>query len=253
MIRNRYIPVALAAALLLVSPVVLQGQDDVPPPARFRDLLKPGQMVGVIATEANSAYSLTIFGDEQAQTIRGERTENDELQKQVDRITRQLEMESRLAERADLLVARNELQTKLSRPTIVGSRQYGTIYEVSHVGEDYLALDGNNLQRYIPLHSIRSLFRRENLSPQRRFSSSSAYRARSASGFGPRSSGGNQIELAHIDAAKAAEVLRKVFAEPKCEFAFDAASNVLIISSAPDEMRLRILRFVADLDVNVNE
>lgn len=188
---------------------------------RFTQLLHVGESVLLRTVNEHPAYTIQLLSDEQAEEIKTAYTAYLELRQRRDAIEAQLDTEARLDERATLFVQHQKLGVEISN--VSEAKSLGIYaYEISQVGEDFVTLKTPRIERFVPLHSIRDMFRTDRLPSYRR---NSSRRSSVDLRVGLRKT----TRLKNKTAAEVAAAVRKVYPDSKAELTVDAASNSLIL------------------------
>lgn len=205
--RTRILGCCVSAAFLLVVASSVNAQDDSKPPKSFGDLFEVGQTV-FLSPASGVPYAFQLLSEEQLKAIEKHDTAVAAKQKRVEQIQLALEMEHRLEQRAALLLETDKLDSELSRDRRYSRYARGSFYEVVEVGQDFVALKREGLQRLVPFHSIRELLRTDEVGVVRLPTRS---RDPELSLSGGRTADTRLIELKHIDPKEVVDLLKKLF------------------------------------------
>lgn len=265
----------LAAVLAALSlPRLLPAQDNEVKPARFRDLLAVGNALYLHSAADNAYYSVQLLSDQQTAAIQKEIAEAAKLREEITRITQKLTMEQRLEQRATLLLEVDKLESEVRSRAARGVST--TYYEVTHVGDDYVALKSEDRETFVPFKSIRSMYRSGALPVSRTVSRTPSRPAPSSSRFaggsdfggrggfgggGFRGPGGFSVsrgrdgerlsatlQLNYVEPKALAEVIKKLFAKQSPDVTVDESRRSLSFT-ADVGTAVAIRRLIERLDV----
>ena len=195
-----------------------------PAPQRFRELLRVGDTVLLRSVADSAAYYLELLTPQQAKEVNTAYATYNELAKRRDTIKASLETEGQLSERASLFVEQQKLETEMT--AVSSARRSGPYaYEIAQVGEDFVSFKKPSTESFVPLHSIRNIYRRDTVTP------------RFPPNFGRRSSARSselkriEIRLKNTRAPVVAAVVNKTYPDLKTKVTGDAESNSLVIEA----------------------
>ena len=159
----------------------------------------------------------------------------EEKRKLLTRVELRLKMEERLEQRAKLLFEKYVLEREVARARSYVTSSIRVYYEVAHIGDDYVSLKKGTRDMYVPLRSINSMFRGEQLpTPSRRSQR--------------RGSTSRVVTLRHMDPLEVSKVVSKLFEDQPVKIMVGSKENSIAIEGEHAVLD-RVQDLIRNLDV----